>query len=460
MAASETASAPADLSVVWFRDDLRVADNGALTAAIAHGGPVVALYVLDDVSDEVRPLGGAARWWLHGSLDVLSVRLRELGVPLVLREGPAEAVVLGLVEELSARAVFWNRRYGSERHIDESIKSRLRDAGIEATSFPGFLLNEPWDVQTGAGTPYAVYSPFWRASLDRIAHHPVPEPLPVPPAAAASAPAVPGDDLESWHLRPTAPDWATEIAERWTPGEDAAHDRLEEFADTELVDYVRSRDHLDVDETSRLSPRLRWGELTPRQVWHSVAHQQSEAARTFRSELGWREFAWHSLYARPDLHERNWRVDFDLFPWPPLDHDALTAWKRGLTGIPLVDAGMRELWRTGTMHNRVRMVVASFLTKNLLIDWRIGERWFWDTLVDADAANNPFNWQWVAGSGADAAPFFRVFNPERQRDTFDANGGYVSRWLPDLGQPGYPDPIVDLAASRRAALDAWESIRR
>jgi deoxyribodipyrimidine photo-lyase len=195
-------------------------------------------------------------------------------------------------------------------------------------------------------------------------------------------------------------------------------------------------------------------------VWHAVTHQRSEAASTFRSELGWREFAWHSFYARPDLHERNWRVDFDLFPWAPLDRTVLRAWERGLTGIPLVDAGMRELWRTGTMHNRVRMVVASFLTKNLLIDWRIGEKWFWDTLVDADPASNPFNWQWVAGSGADAAPFFRVFNPERQREKFDANGGYVSRWLPDLDSPDYPEPIVDLAASRRSALAAWESIRR
>ncbi len=447
-------------SIVWFRDDLRVADNGALTAAIERGGPVVALVVLDDVSDQVRPLGGAARWWLHGSLEVLRERLDELGVPLVLRAGPAEAVVAGLVAELSPDAVFWNRRYGAERHIDEIIKTGLREAGIEVASFPGFLLNEPWHVQTGAGTPYAVYSPFWRASLDRIAHHPVPQPLPVPPPAGERAPDVDGDALDDWALRPTAPDWATGIAERWTPGEDAAHARLDEFADTELVDYLRSRDHLDVDETSRLSPRLRWGELTPRQVWHAVSHQSSEAATTFRSELGWREFAWHSLYARPDLHESNWRPDFDRFPWPPLDRDALRAWQRGRTGIPLVDAGMRELWRTGTMHNRVRMVVASFLTKNLLIDWRLGEQWFWDTLVDADPASNPFNWQWVAGSGADAAPFFRVFNPERQREKFDANGAYVARWLPERGGPDYPEPIVDLAASRRAALDAWESIRR
>ncbi|RWZ59688.1 deoxyribodipyrimidine photo-lyase [Labedella populi] len=459
MAAPSTTPSASVASVVWFRDDLRVADNGALTAAVGRGGPVVAVYVLDEVSDEIRPLGGAAKWWLHGSLEVLADRLGGLGIPLVLRAGPAEAVVTGIVEEVSADAVFWNRRYGAEHHIDGRITSRLRDAGLEVASFPGFLLNEPWDIQTGAGTPYAVYSPFWRANLDRIAHHPVAEPLPVPGSAAGRAPEVPGETLNSWKLRPTAPDWATEFAERWTPGEDAAHERLLEFVDSGLVDYVRSRDHLDVDETSRLSPRLRWGELTPRQVWHAVAHHQSEAARTFRSELGWREFAWHSLYARPDLHERNWRVAFDLFPWPPLDQDALRAWERGLTGIPLVDAGMRELWRTGTMHNRVRMVVASFLTKNLLIDWRIGERWFWDTLVDADPASNPFNWQWVAGSGADAAPFFRVFNPERQREKFDANGGYVARWLPDLDSPDYPDPIVDLAASRRAALDAWESIR-
>jgi deoxyribodipyrimidine photo-lyase len=448
-------------SLVWFRDDLRVGDNSALTAAIAHGGPVVALYVLDDVSDEVRPLGGAARWWLHGSLDSLASALADLGVPLVLRRGPAEAVVRGIVEEIGAEAVFWNRRYGAERHIDERIKTGLRESDIEATSFAGLLLNEPWDIQTGAGTAYSVYSPFWRATLDRISHHPIPEPLPVPGRAVTRAGTVEGDALADWGLLPTRPDWAGEIAERWTPGEEAAHDRLAEFADGELVDYLHSRNHLDIDETSRLSPRLRWGELSPRQVWYAVspATHQTEAARSFRSELGWRDFAYHSLYVRPDLHEANWRPDFDAFPWPPLDEGALEAWKRGRTGVPLVDAGMRELWRTGTMHNRVRMVTASFLTKNLLIDWRIGERWFWDTLVDADPASNPFNWQWVAGSGADAAPYFRVFNPELQRTKFDGNGGYVHRWAPDADAPGSPAPIVDLKESRRRALDAYQSIR-
>lgn len=448
-------------SLVWYRDDLRVADNPALTAAIAHGGPVVALYVLDEESDEGRALGGAAKWWLHRSLESLTADLADLQVPLVLRRGPAEAVVTGLVEELSVDAVFWNRRYGAERHIDERIKSALREADIEATSFPGFLLNEPWDIQTGAGTPYSVYTPFWRATLDWISHHPIPEPLSVPERAAARAEAVDGDDLSDWDLLPTSPDWAGEIAERWTPGEDAAHERLAEFADTELRDYLHGRNHLDVDETSRLSPRLRWGELSPRQVWHAVspATHRTEAARSFRSELGWRDFAWHSLYVRPDLHENNWRADFDAFPWPPLDEDALEAWKRGRTGVALVDAGMNELWRTGTMHNRVRMVVASFLTKNLLIDWRIGEKWFWDTLVDADAASNPFNWQWVAGSGADAAPYFRVFNPELQRSKFDGNGGYVNRWAPDADAPDAPEPIVDLKESRRRALDAYQSIR-
>ncbi|RUR03326.1 cryptochrome/photolyase family protein [Labedella endophytica] len=448
-------------SLVWFRDDLRVGDNPALSAAIQRGCPVVALYVLDEESDEVRPLGGAAKWWLHGSLDSLAAALSDLDVQLVLRRGPAEAVVTGLVEELAAEAVFWNRRYGAERHIDERIKSQLREADIAATSFAGFLLNEPWDIQTGAGTAYSVYSPFWRATLDRISHHPIPEPLPVPERAGTRADAVDGDALADWGLLPTTPDWATEIAERWVPGEEAAHDRLAEFADGELQDYLRSRNHLDIDETSRLSSRLRWGELSPRQVWHAVspATHRTEAARSFRSELGWRDFAWHSLYVRPDLHVNNWRPDFDRFPWPPLDEEALEAWKRGRTGVPLVDAGMRELWRTGTMHNRVRMVVASFLTKNLLIDWRIGEQWFWDTLVDADAASNPFNWQWVAGSGADAAPYFRVFNPELQRTKFDGNGGYVGRWAPDADSFGYPEPIVDLKESRRRALDAYQSIR-
>lgn len=451
----------AETSIVWFRDDLRVADNPALTAAIARGGAVVALYVLDEESDGVRPLGGALKWWLHGSLEELARHLSDLNVPLVLRAGPAEAVVLGLVDELGADAAFWNRRYGPERHIDEIIKTRLRDDAVEATSFPGFLLTEPWEIRTGSGTPYSVYSPFWRAILEHIEHHPVPAPLPVPSPAAVAAPPVAGDALADWALLPTRPDWATGIAERWTPGEDAAHDRLAEFAETQLRDYLRARNHLDIDETSRLSPRLRWGELSPRQIWHAVspATHGTEAARSFRSELGWREFSWHSFYERPDLHIRNWRSGFDAFPWPELDPQALDAWKYGRTGVPLVDAGMRELWISGTMHNRVRMVTASFLTKNLLIDWRLGEQWFWDTLVDADPASNAFNWQWVAGSGADAAPYFRVFNPELQRKKFDPSGAYVARWLPEAAAPGYPEPIVDLAESRRAALAAWESIR-
>ncbi len=269
------------------------------------------------------------------------------------------------------------------------------------------------------------------------------------------------DDLDDWELPPTRPDWAGGLRAAWRPGTLAAHERLDEFAADGLADYADGRDRPALDVTSRLSPRLRWGELSPYEVWHALRERRArgEGANRFRTELGWREFAWHVLFHSPELATRNWRAEFDAFPWPRLHPAALRAWEEGRTGVPLVDAGMRELWATGTMHNRVRMVVASFLTKNLLIDWRRGEQWFWDTLVDADAAANPFNWQWVAGSGADAAPYFRVFNPELQATKFDPDGAYVRRWVPEVGTDDYPEPIVDLKATRAAALDAYEHVK-
>jgi deoxyribodipyrimidine photo-lyase len=355
--------------------------------------------------------------------------------------------------------VFWNRRYGASREVDARLKARLRADGLEAESFAANLLVEPSAVATEQGTPYRVFTPFWRALQER----PMRESLPAPERldAAAGDPTA-SDELDDWALLPTRPDWAAGLRAEWTPGERAAAARLEEFARDILSDYDR-RDHPGEDVTSRLSPRLRFGELSPAQVWSRLHRDLGPAARRnapkFLSELGWREFHHHMLFHEPDLATRNHRPAFDAFPWQAPDPAELDAWRRGRTGIPLVDAGMRELWQTGSMHNRVRMVTASFLVKNLLVDWRVGERWFWDTLVDADEASNPGNWQWVAGSGADAAPYFRVFNPVLQAQKFDPHGDYVRRWIPEFGTAAYPEPIVDLAETRREALAAYEVIR-
>lgn len=443
-------------SIVWLRDDLRVADNPALRHAVDRGGPVAVVFLLDEASPGMRPLGGASRWWLHGSLVALAAELASRGGQLTLRSGPAEQVIPALVGELGAGAVVWNRRYGASREVDARLKTALRAEGVEVTSFSANLLVEPWTVQTASGGPYRVFTPFWRAAQERPFREVVEAPARIDGLEAA------GDDLDDWRLLPTRPDWAGGLREAWTPGEAAARRRLDQFAAHELADYHR-RDEPAVAATSRLSPHLRFGELSPVQVWHRLHGELAPAARRnasgFLRELGWREFAWNILYHWPELATRNLRPEFDAFPWNAPSRDDLTAWQRGRTGIPLVDAGMRELWATGAMHNRVRMVTASFLIKNLLIDWRVGEQWFWDTLVDADEASNPFNWQWVAGSGADAAPYFRVFNPGLQAAKFDPAGEYLDHWVPERLTPGYPDPIVDLAQSRRDALTAFELVK-
>lgn len=439
-------------SIVWLRDDLRLADNPALRAAIDRDEPVIVLYVLDEESPGIRPFGGAARWWLHHSLASLNGRLQDLGATLTLRRGPAERVVREAVADTGASAVFWNRRYGgAERDIDAALKASLRNDGLEVASFAGSLLHEPWTVKTGSGTHFSVFTPFWRACLALPAPR---APLPAPRRLNGLSPRPASDDLDDWDLLPTRPDWAGGLRDTWEPGEPAARARLRSFLHDDIGTYDRARDEPSAGATSLLSPRLRWGELSPFTVWHEAV--DAHGAAGFLSELGWREFAWHTAFHSPDLATVNLRRQFDAFPWPALDPAQLGAWQRGDTGIPLVDAGMRELWHTGFMHNRVRMVTASFLIKNLLIDWRRGEEWFWDTLVDADGASNPFNWQWVAGSGADAAPYFRVFNPELQAKKFDPQGLYISEWAADAPT----EPIVDLAATRKAALAAYDIVKR
>lgn len=441
-------------SIVWFRDDLRLGDHPALREAARDPGGVVALYVLDEVSHGTRALGGAARWWLHRSLEALGAALAELGVPLTLRRGDAEQVVPAVAREARAGRVFWNRRYGPERDTDARIKASLRAQGLEARSFAGGLLFEPWTVATGEGAPYRVYSAFWRACL----REPAPGlPLEAPSALVAAADRPAGDALADWGLLDAR--WTGKLDDACEPGEAAAADRLQEFLDGPVARYAAARDAPSEPATSALSPHLRWGEISPRTVWWRTLDTGADAGE-FLSELGWREFAWHTLFHRGPLESQGLDRRFDDFPWRRTG-DArveaeLQAWREGRTGFPLVDAGMRQLWATGTMHNRVRMVTASFLAKNLLVDWRIGEAWFWDTLVDADRASNPFNWQWVAGCGADAAPYFRIFNPLAQQRSFDPDGAYVRRWASEsLLTP----PILDLAGTRRRALDAFDEIR-
>ncbi|MDQ0768516.1 deoxyribodipyrimidine photo-lyase [Pseudarthrobacter defluvii] len=466
-------------SLVWLRDDLRLDDNPALAEAAGRGMPLTVVYILDEESDGVRPLGGAARWWLHHSLAALSEDLEGKGSRLVLRRGPAGEAIRKLATQTKATHVFWNRRYAQpEQTIDADLKDWAGANGIQAASFQANLLFEPWTIRTGSGGPYKVYSPFWRACL---ASQEIRDPLEAPDSLPAPAPAGPGlpgsDTLASWKLLPTSPDWSGGLAATWRPGENGAQQRLQDFLDGPIEEYGTGRNLPGTEGTSRLSPHLRFGEVSPFRVWREIRRrhprQVPSDVGTYRAELGWREFNWHLLYHNPDLATRNFRPAFDNFQWASTSRQELAAWQQGTTGYPLVDAGMRQLWQTGWMHNRVRMAAASFLVKNLLTDWRVGERWFWDTLVDADAANNPANWQWVAGSGADASPYYRIFNPVTQSKKFDADGSYLRTFIPELrglkgkaihepwaaDAEGYPEPLVDLAGSRERALDAYQKIK-
>ena len=475
--------------ILWFRQDLRLSDNPALAAAAKSGRPVVPLYILDEETPGDWAPGGAARWWLHHSLEALGESLAARGAPLVLMRGRAEDILPRLAKRLGAGAVYWNRCY--EPHAvarDTALKAALKSDGLEAESFNASLLFEPWAVATKADKPFSVFTPFWKACL---AHEAPPRPLAAPRALKPLAKAPRGERLSAWRLLPRKPDWAQGFAAHWTPGEAGAKARLTSFLGAALADYAEARDRPGGETTSRLSPHLHWGEIGPRQVWQAMEMQGLSDGRTragktaakFLSELGWREFSYHLLFHFPGLPEANFRAAFDAFPWRR-DAKALRAWQAGRTGYPIVDAGMRELWSTGWMHNRVRMIVASFLTKHLLIDWREGAQWFWDTLVDADLASNSASWQWVAGCGADAAPYFRIFNPVLQGEKFDPAGAYVRRWVPELaGLPDaalhkpwtageavlraagvalgrtYPKPMVEHAAARTRALEAFGTIK-
>jgi len=447
-------------TLVWFRQDLRLSDNPALAAAVARGGPVIPVYVWAPEEEGAWPPGAASKWWLARSLASLREDLDRRGLRLVIRRGPSARALLDLARETGAGAVVWNRRYEpAAADRDRRAENELRSAGIQAAAFQGSLLFNPETLRNRSGQPFRVFTPFWRTCL---ASQPA-APSPDAPPRMAAPPSWPASlDIADLDFEPKV-DWAAGLRETWQPGEAGAARRIEQFLAAALADYAAARDLPATPGTSRLSPHLHFGEVSPGQVWRAVLALMPEspaACEAFLRQLVWREFAHHMLYHFPATPERSLRPEFEALPWRR-DNAALRAWQRGRTGYPLVDAGMRELWRTGWMHNRVRMVAASFLTKHLLTDWREGARWFWDTLVDADLANNTFGWQWVAGSGADAAPYFRIFNPEAQASRFDPDGEYVRRWLPPPPAAERPAaPIVEHGYARCRALAAYERIRR
>jgi len=477
-----------DPTIVWFRHDLRLADNPALAAAIRRGGPVVPVYIWSPTDEGDWPPGDASRWWLHSSLARLGDALARRGARLVIRTGPAGTALDALIAETGAGAVVWNRRYEPAiMERDRGIKERLRARGLTVHSFNSALLFEPWTVANQAGRPFQVFTPFWRhcLKLDEPA-----APFPAPSRLAVLAGPPRSEPLDGLGLEPRLP-WAGGLRTAWEPGETGAAANFQRFCQSALADYGDDRNRPDRPGTSRLSPHLHFGEIGPRQVWHGLRefaakHGRGTAWRDgqFLTEVGWREFAHHLLHHFPRTPGEPLRAEFSRFPWRR-DAGFLQAWQRGQTGYPIVDAGMRQLWATGWMHNRVRMITASFLVKDLLLSWEAGARWFWDTLVDADLAANTLGWQWTAGCGADAAPYFRIFNPTSQGEKFDPEGGYVRQWVPELArlpdkwlhQPWaappdallaagvilgrtYPEPIVSHAIAREVALEALATIRK
>jgi deoxyribodipyrimidine photo-lyase len=463
--------------IVWFRSDLRLRDNPALAAAVAAKLPVIPVFILDDVSPGSWKRGGASRWWLHQSLSQLKKE-----VPFIFSKGDAETELLKIVRKTKAQGVFWNRCYEPWAIArDKKIKQALKENGVMAESFNGGLLFEPWEIMNKSGGPYKVFTPYSNACFSR----------PVRPADTAKLKIKWHDistrgALDALGLMPDIK-WYKGMEKMWEPGEAGAARRLDAVLDEVMADYKKNRDFPAKDGTSRLSPHLHFGELSPHQAWGALSHKlaavkQSEGAQALLRQLIWREFSWYLLYHFPEMPDKSWNVKFVGFQWQA-NKKLLTLWQRGLTGYPIVDAGMRQLWQRGWMHNRVRMIVGSFLVKHLQQDWRLGEKWFWDTLVDADLGNNAAGWQWIAGCGADAAPYFRIFNPVLQSEKFDTDGDYIREYVPELSNmpakyihapwqapaqilteagvklgDNYPEPVIEHGYARTRALEAYKNL--
>ena len=473
-------------TIVWFRRDLRVTDNPALHFAAERDCPVIPIFIAaSEESYEWGP-GAASKWWLHQSLVGLKDTLATLGADLIIRSGDEEQILRDLINSTDADTVCWNQRYEPELSVrDRALEKTLLETGVVVKTFHERLLFEPGSILSQAGTPYKVFTPFWKKCLDI---HELEPPLPAPSSLLPVAESLTSLKVDSLNLLPDH-EWINGLDTNWDPGEKAAESQLLTFLDDAVVGYPDDRDIPSIRGTSRLSPYLHFGEISPRQIFYQVrssveqSHSESrDAAESFLRQIGWREFSYHMLAAFPETSHKPLYEKFEYFQWVD-DRHRLELWQKGQTGFPLVDAGMRELWATGWMHNRVRMVVASFLIKDLLIHWLEGARWFWDTLVDADLANNTMGWQWCAGSGADASPFFRIFNPVSQSKKFDKKGEYIRKWIPELSnhtdarihEPWkltpeekaaassngivYPDPIVDHAEARRKALEIYKEIK-
>ena len=476
-------------TILLFRQDLRIHDHPALSAA-AQRGDVLPVFIYDEQVAGEWGFGAASQWWLHESLISLSVSIESLGGQLLLRRGNTIETLIELQASTQADAIYFSRQYQPwSAGLEASINAEFAKRNVEVKRYPGTLLHEPGSVLTGSGTSFKVFTPFWRAANKLAAARPV-----LLPDVSWAVTATPTDALVDWQLQPSAQDhtqdWAAGWLALWTPGEDGAKEALDVFLEAPVAHYSEGRDLPAKRYTSRLSPHLKFGEISPRQVWAAAqlrklsAPQWSSAIDKFLAEIGWREFCYQLIDLFDEMPNTPFKDQFAAFPWDN-SQAQLKAWQKGQTGYPIVDAGMRELWQTGFMHNRVRMIVASFLTKHLLVHWVEGERWFWDCLVDADIASNACSWQWVAGSGADAAPYFRIFNPIAQGQKFDPEGDYVRRWCPELAElpkkfihapweapaltlasagvelgTNYPMPIVDHKAARQGALDAYEVIKK
>lgn len=467
-------------AIIWFRRDLRIEDNPAFAAACNANKSVIPLYIHDKGLS--LALGEAQKWWLHHSLKSLDKLLNLKGLRLCLKNGDPLSVLKDLIKKYHVNQVYWNISIEPEQRAqDKKIREMLTSENIKINTYSGSLLIDPKTIRTQQDEYYKVFTPFWRQCLQQlsilekhiVSHWP-------------DSPDAKKDNLNDWNLLPQKTNWAKEFELKWRPGQDGAQIKLENFIENHLNDYDRQRDIPTAEATSYLAPHLHFGEISSWQIWRTIEElkrnpqRNIKAIERFCSELGWREFSHYLLYHFPDLPHANFRSKFDAFPWQN-NKDNLTKWQKGLTGYPVVDAGMRELWRTGYMHNRIRMITASFLTKDLLIDWRLGAKWFFYTLLDANLANNSANWQWVAGSGADAAPYFRIFNPVLQGEKFDPNGDYIRKWVPELAAlpakwihkpwqaprgalsvkigKDYPEPIVEHGKAREKALNIYKTLK-